>query len=203
MSNYDKNEMIDEIRMLIDGEIGASDVLLEFRNTYKFEDTDKNKALRFIVKRYSEVKNISPYEILNVCGERDIEPLVDYFLSKRLEKVFVEFEQIRPTKFFIKVEVSANYILLKQVSQKMNWFDNKDEMKDFIDALKKEGFFISKDVRGDYIFYKNKKNFFGNSDKNETIAKIILYKNPYHNDKKEYLDKTEYEEALKNMGCAG
>lgn len=201
MSNYDKNEMIDEIRMLIDGEIGASDVLLEFRNTYKFEDTDKNKALRFIVKRYSEVKNISPYEILNVCGERDIEPLVDYFLSKRLEKVFVEFEQIRPTKFFIKVEVSANYILLKQVSQKMNWFDNKDEMKDFIDALKKEGFFISKDVRGDYIFYKNKKNFFGNSDKNETIAKIILYKNPYHNDKKEYLDKSEYEEALKNMGC--
>lgn len=203
MSNYDKNEMIDEIRMLIDGEIGASDILLEFRNTYKFEDTDKNKALRFIVKRYSEVKNISPYEILNVCGERDIEPLVDYFLSKRLEKVFVEFEQIRPTKFFIKVEVSANYILLKQVSQKMNWFDNKEEMKDFIDALKKEGFFISKDVRGDYVLCKNKKTFFGNADKNETIAKIILYKNPYHNDKKEYLDKTEYEEALKNMGCVG
>ena len=201
MSNYDKNEMIDEIRMLIDGEIGASDILLEFRNTYKFEDTDKNKALRFIVKRYSEVKNISPYEILNVCGERDIEPLVDYFLSKRLEKVFVEFEQIRPTKFFIKVEVSANYILSKQVSQKMNWFDNKEEMKNFIDALKKEGFFISKDVRGDYVLCKNKKTVFGNADKNETIAKIILYKNPYHNDKKEYLDKTEYEEALKNMGC--
>ena len=67
--------------------------------------------------------------------------------------------------------------------------------------VKASSYFTLKDVRGDYIFYKNKKNFFGNSDKNETIAKIILYKNPYHNDKKEYLDKTEYEEALKNMGC--
>ena len=193
--------MIEEIRKLIDGEIGESDILLEFRNTYKFEDSNKNKALRFVVKRYSEIMNISPYEILNVCGEMDIEPLVDYFLSKRLEKIFVEFEQIRSNKFFINTDEYTNDIFLKQVSQKMNLLDSRDKMKDFVDALKLEGFFISKNVRGDYIFYKNKKTFFGNSDMNETMAKIILYKNPYHNDKKEYLDKSEYEEALKNIGC--